>query len=48
MKDWTTITISANMSPEMYAELERRLPDLMESIGISEYSINPDTNHKEA
>lgn len=41
MNNWTTITFSAKMSDTARAELEQRLPILLEAIGISEYSLDP-------
>lgn len=41
MDNWTTFKFSAKMSDTARAELEKKLPVLLESIGISEYNLDP-------
>ena len=41
MDNWTTFKFSAKMSDIARAELEKKLPVLLESIGISEYNLDP-------
>lgn len=40
MNDWTIIKFSAKMNDTTRAELEKRLPALLEAIGISEYNFD--------
>ena len=41
MDNWTTFKFYAKMSDTARAELEKKLPVLLESIGISEYNLDP-------